>query len=50
MREKIGLKCENCKHINYTTVKNRRTTTEKVELNKYCKFEKKITLHRETKV
>jgi len=50
MREIIGLKCDSCKRINYTTEKNRRITTEKIELNKYCRVEKRITLHRETKV
>lgn len=50
MREIIGLKCDSCKRINYTTQKNRRTTMEKIELEKYCKKEKKITVHRETKV
>lgn len=50
MRELIGLKCESCKRINYTTEKNRRTTTEKIELDKYCKKEKRVIRHKETKL
>ena len=34
MRIKIGLKCSECGDINYTTYKNSKTTTEKVELKK----------------
>jgi large subunit ribosomal protein L33 len=33
----------------YSTVKNRRKTTGRLELQKYCKYEKKHTLHKETK-
>ncbi len=48
--EKIALQCTECKQKNYTTEKNRRNTPEKLELMKYCKFEHKHTLHRETKI
>ncbi len=50
MREKIALACTVCKRRNYTTTKNRRTTTEKLELKKYCPFDRKHTLHKETKI
>ncbi len=50
MREKIALACSVCKRRNYTTTKNRRTTTEKLELKKYCPFDRKHTLHKETKI
>lgn len=33
----------------YVTTKNRRTTTERLELNKYCKYHRKHTLHKEIK-
>lgn len=36
MTVKIGLKCSECGDINYTTTKNSKTVTEKVELSKYC--------------
>jgi large subunit ribosomal protein L33 len=49
MREIIKLACSECKRRNYTTVKNKRNTTTKIELKKYCKWDKKHTLHKETK-
>jgi large subunit ribosomal protein L33 len=48
--ELIALQCTECKRKNYTTQKNRRNTQEKLELNKYCPFDRKHTLHKETKV
>ena len=38
-----------CKRRNYTTTRNKKTQTERVELMKFCPFERKRTLHRETK-
>ena len=35
--------------INYTEEKNKKNTPEKLELNKYCKFCRKTTKHKETK-
>ncbi|MCX8084909.1 MAG: 50S ribosomal protein L33 [Calditerrivibrio sp.] len=49
MREIITLACTECKNRNYTTTKNKKTTTGKLELKKYCKFDRKHTVHRETK-
>jgi large subunit ribosomal protein L33 len=48
--EQVALQCSECKRRNYTTVKNRRNTQGKLELKKYCKFDKKHTLHKETKI
>ena len=48
-RVKITLRCSECKQRNYNTNKNKRNTTEKLELNKYCPFCRKHTLHTETK-
>ncbi len=48
--ELIALQCSECKRRNYTTKKNRKNTQEKLELKKYCKWEKKHTLHKETKI
>ena len=36
IRIKIGLKCSECGDINYTTTKNSKKTTDKIELKKYC--------------
>ena len=48
--ELIALQCSECKRKNYTTAKNKRNTQGKLELSKYCKFEKKHTLHKEAKI
>jgi large subunit ribosomal protein L33 len=48
--ELIALQCSVCKRKNYTTKKNRRNMQEKLELNKYCKFDHKHTLHKEAKI
>ena len=50
MREIITLVCGQCKRKNYTTTKNKKTTKEKLELTKYCKFCRKHTDHKEGKV
>lgn len=49
VRSIITLECTVCKNRNYTTTKNKRTTTEKLQFSKYCRFCKKHTLHKETK-
>ncbi|GMO19426.1 MAG: 50S ribosomal protein L33 [Spirochaetaceae bacterium] len=48
--ELIALQCSECKRRNYTTVKNRRNLQEKLEIKKYCPFDRKHTLHKETKI
>ena len=49
MRENIQLQCSSCKRRNYTTTKNKKTTTGKLELSKYCRFCRKHTAHKETR-
>lgn len=49
MRDSITLECTECKQRNYVTSKNKKNTTDRVELKKYCKFCKKHTAHKETK-
>ncbi|MFY0544921.1 50S ribosomal protein L33 [Brevibacillus sp. H7] len=49
MRVNITLACTECGERNYISTKNKRTTTERVELKKYCSRDKKHTVHRETK-
>ena len=46
-RVKVVLACTECKQRNYDTFKNSKTTTERLERNKYCRFCKKHTAHRE---
>jgi large subunit ribosomal protein L33 len=48
-RELVILSCTECKRRNYTTKKNKRTTTGRLELKKYCRFDRKRTLHREVR-
>ena len=45
----VTLACTECKERNYTTEKNRRNDTERLEFTKYCKRERKHTVHRETR-
>jgi len=49
MREIILLACTECKRKNYSTMKNKKTTTGKLELSKYCRFCRKHTKHKEGK-
>jgi len=49
MRVKITLACTECKQRNYDTMKNKKNDPDRLEMNKYCRFCKKHTLHKETK-
>jgi len=49
MREVIHLACSVCKRRNYTTTKDRKKQSGKIELNKYCSFCRKSVKHREEK-
>lgn len=49
MRVGITLACTECKRRNYTSTKNKKTTTERLELKKYCPNCNSHTLHKETK-
>ncbi|OGW49834.1 MAG: 50S ribosomal protein L33 [Nitrospirae bacterium RBG_19FT_COMBO_42_15] len=49
MREIITIACTQCKERNYSTMKNKRNTPDKLEIKKYCKSCKAHTLHKETK-
>ena len=49
MRDILHLACQDCKRRNYSTTKNKKNTTEKLELKKFCRFCRKHTAHRETK-
>ena len=49
MRDIITLECTDCKRRNYTTTKNKKTMTDKLELKKFCPSCGKHTAHKETK-
>ncbi len=49
MREIVILQCTECKRKNYTTTRDKKKHPERLEIKKYCKFDRKHTLHREMK-
>ncbi len=49
VRPVITLECTVCQEHNYHTTKNRRTSQERLELQKFCRRCGKHTLHKETK-
>jgi large subunit ribosomal protein L33 len=49
VRPKITLACQECKHRNYITKKNRRNDPDRLELKKFCPNCRKHTAHRETR-
>ncbi|MBI5342576.1 MAG: 50S ribosomal protein L33 [Deltaproteobacteria bacterium] len=49
MRDIITLACSECKSRNYTTTKNKKTMSDKLELKKFCPSCRKHTAHKETK-
>ncbi len=48
-RANVTLKCTVCKEQNYRTQKNKKNTTERLELNRYCPRCRKATPHKEEK-
>jgi large subunit ribosomal protein L33 len=49
MQEIITLACGDCKRRNYHTTKNKKTTPDRLERRKYCRWCRKHTVHRETR-
>ncbi|NLE44900.1 MAG: 50S ribosomal protein L33 [Chloroflexi bacterium] len=49
IRAIITLACTECKEHNYTSEKNRRNDTGRLELEKFCPRCRKHTTHRETR-
>jgi len=48
-RVKVTLVCSECKQRNYDTKKNKKNDPDRLEMNKYCRFCRKHTLHKESK-
>ena len=42
-------KRQECKQRNYNKMKNKKNNPDRLEMNKYCRFCRKHTLHKETK-
>jgi large subunit ribosomal protein L33 len=49
IRPKITMACEDCKHRNYITKKNRRNDPDRLEAKKFCPNCGKHTNHKETR-
>ncbi len=49
MRDNIQLACGECKRRNYTSTRNKKKQTERLEVKKYCKFCRRHTAHKEVK-
>jgi large subunit ribosomal protein L33 len=50
MRDLISFQCEQCRRRNYTTTKNKKTTTDKLSMRKFCSHCRAHTVHKEAKV
>ena len=48
-RELVTLQCTECKRRNYTTTRNKRLTPDRLEMKKYCRFDRKRTVHKEVR-
>ncbi len=48
-REIVILECTSCKERNYTTKKDKRKHSGRIEQIKFCPRERKRTTHKETK-
>jgi len=49
MRDIVSLACNACKRRNYSTTRNKKKTTERLEMKKYCPWCRSHTVHKETK-
>ena len=49
MRDIITMQCTDCKERNYSTTKNKKKTTERLEMKKFCPRCRQHRVHRETK-
>jgi large subunit ribosomal protein L33 len=49
MRDIISLACTECKRRNYSTTRNKKKSSERLELKKFCPWCRTHTVHKETK-
>ncbi|HEV2245379.1 MAG TPA: 50S ribosomal protein L33 [Terriglobia bacterium] len=49
MRDIITLQCNECKNRNYTTTKNKKKHTDRVEIKRFCPKCRQHRAHREVK-
>ena len=50
MRDLISFACETCKRRNYSGTKNKKRTTDKLSMKKFCPWCRTHTVHKEGKV
>ncbi|HEX6237972.1 MAG TPA: 50S ribosomal protein L33 [Acidimicrobiales bacterium] len=48
-RVQVTLECTSCKRRNYITTKNKTNDRERIELRKYCRWERRHVVHKETR-
>ena len=48
-RVKVTLACEVCKRRNYITTKNKANHRDRIEMKKYCAWDRRHTSHKETR-
>lgn len=48
-KSSVKMQCQTCKRTNYFTRKSKKAAEKKLELKKFCKWDKKHTLHKEGK-
>jgi large subunit ribosomal protein L33 len=48
-RVQVILACEKCKRRNYITMKSKVNDRERIEMSKYCRFDRQHTMHKETR-
>ena len=48
-RVAVTLACEVCKRRKYITLKNKVHDRERIELKKYCRWDRQHTVHKETR-
>ena len=48
-RVHVTLECTECKRRNYITNKSKVNDRERIELKKYCRWDRKHTVHKETR-
>jgi large subunit ribosomal protein L33 len=48
-RVKVTLACDVCKRRNYITTKNKQNDRDRIEMRKYCRWDREHTVHKETR-
>lgn len=48
-RVHVTLECQECKRRNYITTKNKSNQRERIEMKKFCRWDRAHTVHKETR-